>query len=86
MSISDGIHLTKIQSRMMEILEDGEIHCWNELLSCLQDTEAEKGAVIKHIYFLRKVLNPYRLGVISVDRQRGEIGYRLVRFLNRHDE
>lgn len=86
MILRAGIHLTKIQSRMMDILEDGEVHCWTELFSCLQDTESEKGAVVKHIYFLRKAIYPHRLGVISVDRQKGEISYRLVRFLNRHDE
>lgn len=47
MILRAGIHLTKIQSRMMDILEDGEVHCWTELFSCLQDTESEKGAVGK---------------------------------------
>ena len=77
---------TPIQQRLMEVLQDGELHNQWELFDCLQDSQASLENLRTHICLLRKKLKNRGQEIIS-NTSRGRLTegipqYQLVRLIS----
>lgn len=73
---------TRMQRRMIDVLEDGLPHSASELHACLEDTLAPMNNISAHLTAIRKLIRPEGFDVIC---HRNGVGptYRLVRLIQK---
>lgn len=76
----EGIKLTPIQEKLLEILSDGENHSREELLKACGP--AGKATVKAHICYLRKKLRGKNHEIVTVYIYPNKIAYRHMRHLH----
>lgn len=73
--------LTPTQSRMLQLLADGEAHLNKELQTCLQDDLGPVSNIWAHLTAIRKVLRP-RGQDIQSERRGSSTYYRWIDHVN----
>lgn len=68
--VQNGVHLSKIQRQMLEILSDGKPHNRKELFACLYEQDAPIYNIITHISKIRKYLRRQGQDVINTIHRR----------------
>ncbi len=53
-----GLYFTSTESRLMNVLKDGEPHDRPELLACLLDSQATMDSIHIHLSRIRKKIRP----------------------------
>lgn len=70
-------NFSPIQRRMISVLDDGGLHDLEELVACLEDTEASSRNVHPHLSAIRKVLRPWGIDIIPQGVKRS-LKYRMI--------
>jgi DNA-binding response OmpR family regulator len=50
---------TATEQRILKVLADGRPHTVDELLACLEDSQAELNALLIHIFRIRRKMRPH---------------------------
>lgn len=66
-------HFTPIEQRILNVLADRRPHTEVELLACLEDSEASRESLFKHISLIRKKLLPNEQYIHLLPRQNGHL-------------
>lgn len=80
-----GVHLTPTQQRIVDQLSDGYRHHRDDVLRCLDDPEADFGAMATAIHRLRNVIQKVGYDV-TCEVYMNKIQYRLVRTINQKND
>jgi hypothetical protein len=74
----DNIRWTPTQQRIMDVLADGEEHARKEILQTIDSQiYVARGTLSKHLWIIRKLINPYGHDIICRSTQYG-VWYRHV--------
>lgn len=76
---------TRTQRRILEMLNDGTYRTREELLTCLQDSQADYSTLSVHIFNIRRIIERkgFFIATIRLGRKNCISYYQLVRHISR---